>query len=169
MNGDSNVIIDVINKRPRIDLHNNNNSSSSSSNSSSSSSNNKRSDGKENDEKDENSYEFIQKSDVVEISNIINNDSSSTPTTTTTTTINPSTSSTTTTSSTPMKEMETFIPFTFCLDSFLQPEIIDMFHPTMNCNTSCAKTLRFKTFPKYLMMKMGRYYIRYVIMYVYSM
>ena len=120
----------VINKRPRIDLLNKSSSSSSSSN-------------KESDEKDEIGYEFIQKSDVVE-NNDNNSDNSSAPTTATTTS----------------KEIETFIPFNYCLDSFVQPEIIDMFHPTMNCNTSCARTLRFKTFPKYLMMKMARYYIR---------
>jgi len=135
-NGNSSVNA-VINKRPRIDLHNSR-SSSSSSNSSSSN--------KESDEKDEIGYEFIQKSDVVE-NNDNNSDNSSAPTTTTTTT-------------TTSKEIETFIPFNYCLDSFVQPEIIDMFHPTMNCNTSCARTLRFKTFPKYLMMKMARYYIR---------
>ena len=134
-NGDSSVNA-VINKRPRIDLHNSRSSSSSKSSSSN----------KESDEKDEIGYEFIQKSDVVE-NNDNNSDNSSAPTTATTAT-------------TTSKEIETFIPFNYCLDSFVQPEIIDMFHPTMNCNTSCARTLRFKTFPKYLMMKMARYYIR---------
>ena len=103
------------------------------------------------DEKDDSGYEFIQKSDVID------------PTTTTSTTITNATTTTNnnaTTNSKKEEEVETFIPFSYCLDTFLQPEVIDIYHPAMNCNTSCAKTLRFKTFPKYLMMKIARYYVR---------
>jgi len=132
---------DVNNKRPRIDIRHDHNNSNSNSNSD------------EKDEKDESSYEFIQKSDIVESNNTTTTPSSSS----TTTTINNTT--TTNTPIIPVTEIETFIPFIYCLDTFIQPEIIEMFHPTMNCNTSCVKTLRFKTFPKYLMMKMGRYYV----------
>ena len=117
--------------------------------------------GKDNggDEKDDSGYEFIQKSDVTDPTT--STSATTTSNTTTSTTTATTTANNNNTNSNKEEEVETFIPFSYCLDTFLQPEIIDMFHPAMNCNTSCAKTLRFKTFPKYLMVKMARYYVRY--------
>lgn len=51
------------------------------------------------------------------------------------------------------------IPFEACLTSYFQVEDIEMFNPTLAGNTICKKTIRFETFPRYLMLKLERYYI----------
>eukprot|EP01036_Dinobryon_divergens_P026939 gene26942-35638_t len=46
-----------------------------------------------------------------------------------------------------------------CLGSFFAAETVDLFNPTMQQIVPCLKTTRFKTFPRYLMVKLGRYYV----------
>eukprot|EP01032_Pedospumella_encystans_P014206 gene14206-16332_t len=57
------------------------------------------------------------------------------------------------------KEAEQFIPFEACLQSYFSPERVDMFSPAVGAVSACSKTQRFATFPRYLMVKMSRYYV----------
>ena len=58
-----------------------------------------------------------------------------------------------------------FVPFEQCLSSFFAAETVDLFNPTVQRIVPCLKTTRFKTFPRYLMVKLGRYcmYVSYVV------
>lgn len=49
-----------------------------------------------------------------------------------------------------------FVPFEQCLGSFFAAETVDLFNPTMQQIVPCLKTTRFKTFPRYLMVKLGK-------------
>lgn len=51
-----------------------------------------------------------------------------------------------------------FVPFSACLETFFQPEQMDIFSPAVGSLAPCLKTQRFQTFPRYLMVKMSRYY-----------
>jgi ubiquitin carboxyl-terminal hydrolase 5/13 len=53
---------------------------------------------------------------------------------------------------------EQFVPFEACLQAYLAPEEVQMFSPAVGTATTCLKTHRFQTFPRYLMVKMARYY-----------
>mmetsp|Transcript_25074 Transcript_25074/g.34446 ORF Transcript_25074/g.34446 Transcript_25074/m.34446 type:complete len:433 (-) Transcript_25074:169-1467(-) len=50
------------------------------------------------------------------------------------------------------------VPFEECLNAFFAAETMDLFNPTLQQIVPCLKTTRFKTFPRYLMVKLGRYY-----------
>jgi ubiquitin carboxyl-terminal hydrolase 5/13 len=54
---------------------------------------------------------------------------------------------------------EQFVPFEACLSAYLAPEEVEMFSPAVGRATICLKTHRFQTFPRYLMVKMTRYYV----------
>jgi hypothetical protein len=58
-----------------------------------------------------------------------------------------------------------FVPFEQCLSSFFAAETVDLFNPTVQRIVPCLKTTRFKTFPRYLMVKLGTYcmYVSYVV------
>ncbi|OQS07310.1 ubiquitin carboxyl-terminal hydrolase [Thraustotheca clavata] len=52
------------------------------------------------------------------------------------------------------------VPFSACLDQTFSSEIIDGFYSTaLNRKGKAAKTIRFATFPKYLLVQMKRYYV----------
>jgi len=55
-------------------------------------------------------------------------------------------------------EVETYIPFSACLDRYFAPDTVDLFSPSAGRLTACTKTVKFKTFPRYLMVKVARYY-----------
>ena len=55
--------------------------------------------------------------------------------------------------------VDQFVPFEECLQSFLKAETVDLFNPTVQQIVPCLKTTRFKTFPRYLMVKLSRYYV----------
>lgn len=55
-------------------------------------------------------------------------------------------------------EPEQFIPFDACLKAYLASEQVDMFSPSVGAVVPFAKTQRFETFPRYLMVKVARYY-----------
>lgn len=57
------------------------------------------------------------------------------------------------------KEAEQFVPFEACLQAYLAAESVDMFSPAVGAVAPCSKTQRFQTFPRYLMVKMGRYFV----------
>lgn len=56
-------------------------------------------------------------------------------------------------------EAELLVPFEACLQAYLSPEMVDMFSPAVGAVSPCSKTQRFQTFPRYLMVKMGRYFV----------
>lgn len=56
-------------------------------------------------------------------------------------------------------EAEQFVPFEACLQAYLAAESVDMFSPAVGAVAPCSKTQRFQTFPRYLMVKMGRYFV----------
>lgn len=55
-------------------------------------------------------------------------------------------------------EPEQFIPFAACLQSYLAAESVDMFSPAVGGVVPFSKTQRFESFPRYLMVKVARYY-----------
>lgn len=63
-------------------------------------------------------------------------------------------------------EPKLIIPFQACLDHFFAPTSIELRNPTLQSDTStpapltpAIKTHRFQYFPKYLMVKLARYYV----------
>lgn len=59
----------------------------------------------------------------------------------------------------PAPEEEAAISFESCLKQAMQAEQVEMYSPSVGHTTKCVKTVRFKTYPRYLMVKMGRYYV----------
>lgn len=57
------------------------------------------------------------------------------------------------------EEEKTLIPFEACLQAWLAPELVTVEHPVLKTNVPFMKTLRFQTFPRYLIVKLGRYYV----------
>ncbi len=51
------------------------------------------------------------------------------------------------------------IPFEACLDYWCEPEIVSFRHPITNQPTNFSKTTRFATFPRYLVVRLERYFI----------
>ncbi len=52
------------------------------------------------------------------------------------------------------------VPFIACLESTFAPETIDGFYSTaLRRKGQALKTIRFKSFPKYLLVQMKRYYV----------
>lgn len=52
------------------------------------------------------------------------------------------------------------VPFEACLEHYFEPEIVSLTHPvTQERDVPFSKVLRFKTFPRYLIIKLARYYI----------
>lgn len=51
------------------------------------------------------------------------------------------------------------IPFEACLEYCKQPEVVTLRHPVTNQPTSFLKTTRFATFPRYLVLRLERYYV----------
>lgn len=54
---------------------------------------------------------------------------------------------------------ELFVPFAACLEEFLKPSEVEMTSAAAGTRLPFHKSLRFQTFPRYLMVKMGRYYV----------
>jgi len=52
---------------------------------------------------------------------------------------------------------EMSVSFEECLNAFFAAESVDLFNPSLQQIVHCVKTTRFKTFPRYLMVKLGRY------------
>ncbi|KDO30848.1 hypothetical protein SPRG_04749 [Saprolegnia parasitica CBS 223.65] len=60
----------------------------------------------------------------------------------------------------PQKQIVADVPFASCLDMTFASEIIDgFFSPALGKKGQAAKCIRFKTFPKYLLVQMKRYYV----------
>lgn len=51
-----------------------------------------------------------------------------------------------------------FIPFETCLQTFFSPDTVEMMNPVLGRKTLFTKTTKFQTFPRYLMVKIARYY-----------
>jgi ubiquitin carboxyl-terminal hydrolase 5/13 len=51
------------------------------------------------------------------------------------------------------------IPFEACLERYFEPEIVELKHPVSGQRTAFSKNQRFATFPRYLAVKLSRYYI----------
>eukprot|EP01039_Chlorochromonas_danica_P011056 gene11056-12314_t len=51
------------------------------------------------------------------------------------------------------------VPFEACLESWLSPEVVYMRHPQQNKEVAFLQTQRFATFPRYLIVKLNRYYV----------
>jgi ubiquitin carboxyl-terminal hydrolase 5/13 len=51
------------------------------------------------------------------------------------------------------------IPFESCLERYFEPEIVELKHPVSGQRTAFSKNQRFATFPRYLAVKLSRYYI----------
>ena len=59
----------------------------------------------------------------------------------------------------PLDEKQLLIPFTACLEAYLQPQEVEMHSPAVGGTTTFLKTQKFKSFPRYLMVKVARYYV----------
>lgn len=60
----------------------------------------------------------------------------------------------------PAHDMEQLlVPLTACLDAWQGTEVVQLDHPTRGQRLPFLKTLRVKTFPRYLIVKLQRYYI----------
>lgn len=60
------------------------------------------------------------------------------------------------------EDMKLIVPFQSCLASYFHPTVVELRNPTLPSDgplTPALKTHRFGYFPKYLMIKLGRYYI----------
>jgi ubiquitin carboxyl-terminal hydrolase 5/13 len=60
------------------------------------------------------------------------------------------------------EEVRLIVPFHSCLNAFFAPSLIEFRNPSLSSfgsMTPATKTLRFQSFPKYLMVKLGRYYV----------
>jgi ubiquitin carboxyl-terminal hydrolase 5/13 len=60
------------------------------------------------------------------------------------------------------EEVKLIVPFLSCVNAFFAPSLIEFRNPSLSSfgsMTPATKTLRFNTFPKYLMVKLGRYYV----------
>lgn len=55
------------------------------------------------------------------------------------------------------EDAKLLVPFSACLETFSAPEYVDLMHPALGRNVLCSKTSRFLSFPRYLMVKLGRY------------
>ena len=49
------------------------------------------------------------------------------------------------------------LSFDACLDRYFQSSEVDMLNPSLGSQTLATKTISFSAFPKYLMVKLGRY------------
>ena len=55
-------------------------------------------------------------------------------------------------------ETKPIVPFEACLETFFGNEIVELRNPSLGAIVPTLKTVRLKTFPRYLMVKLGRYY-----------
>lgn len=59
-------------------------------------------------------------------------------------------------------DLKLIVPFQSCLNSYFHPTLVDLRNPSLSTHgplTPALKTQRFQYFPKYLMIKLGRYYV----------
>lgn len=56
-------------------------------------------------------------------------------------------------------EVELTIPFEACLEKFFEPELMEFQHPTLLTKQPFLRHYRFQTFPRYLVIKLARYYV----------
>jgi ubiquitin carboxyl-terminal hydrolase 5/13 len=58
-------------------------------------------------------------------------------------------------------DVKLIVPFQSCLDFYFRPTLIELRNPSLSVEglTPALKTQRFQYFPKYLMVKLGRYYV----------
>ncbi len=56
-------------------------------------------------------------------------------------------------------EAELRIPFEACVEAWLRNDLVTMRHPELGHDTTFLKSTRFATFPRYLIVKLGRYYV----------
>lgn len=63
------------------------------------------------------------------------------------------------TDKTEVADVKLIIPFEACLNSFFAEENVEINNPSINSNVMSVKTTKFKTFPRYLCVKLNRYYV----------
>jgi ubiquitin carboxyl-terminal hydrolase 5/13 len=51
------------------------------------------------------------------------------------------------------------VPFEACLEAFFAADTVELFNPSVQQIVPSQHTTRFKTFPRYLMVKLRRYYV----------
>lgn len=59
----------------------------------------------------------------------------------------------------PPADDQLLIPFEACLESYFEPEEVNLDHPVLHRRVPFTKTVRFRHFPRYLVIKLSRYYV----------